>query len=143
MGAESQPITVLKGVGPKLAQKLERLGLLTAQDALFHLPFRYQDRTRVVPLGSLQPGKAAVVVGDIELTDVAFRGRRNLICRISDGTGFLSLRFFHFSNAQKENLVRGRTLRCYGEVRAGRDGPEMIHPEYQFIDDAEPETRPE
>ncbi|KPK48350.1 MAG: ATP-dependent DNA helicase RecG [Thiotrichales bacterium SG8_50] len=139
MGAESQPITVLKGVGPKLAQKLERLGLLTAQDALFHLPFRYQDRTRVVPLGSLRPGQTAVVVGDVELADVAFRGRRVLICRISDGTGFLSLRFFHFSSAQKENLVRGRTLRCYGEVRAGRDGPEMIHPEYQFIDDVEPE----
>jgi ATP-dependent DNA helicase RecG len=140
MGAESQPITVLKGVGPKLAQKLERLGLLTVQDALFHLPFRYQDRTRVVPLGALQPGQTAVVVGDIEVTDVAFRGRRNLICRISDGTGFLSLRFFHFSNAQKENLVRGRSVRCYGEARAGRDGLEMIHPEYQFVDDSQPAT---
>lgn len=135
MGLESQSITILKGVGPKLAQKLERLGLSTVQDALFHLPFRYQDRTRVIPLGSLRPGQTAVAAGEIELTDVVFRGRRNLVCRISDGTGFLSLRFFHFSGAQKENLVRGRKLLCYGEARAGRDGLEMIHPEYQFIDD--------
>lgn len=136
-GIEAQSITVLKGVGPKLALKLERLGLLTVQDALFHLPLRYQDRTRVMPLGGLLPGQSVVVKGNIEAADVAFRGRRNLICRISDGTGFLTLRFFHFSNAQKDNLKRGRCVRCYGEVRAGRDGPEMIHPEYQFEDEDE------
>ena len=137
MDIKSQPITALKGVGPKLALKLERLGLVTVQDALFHLPIRYQDRTCVMPLGSLQPGQSAVVRGSVEVTDVAFRGRRNLICRISDGTGFLTLRFFHFSMAQKDNLRRGRILSCYGEVRAGRDGLEMIHPEYQFVDDAD------
>jgi ATP-dependent DNA helicase RecG len=140
MGLESQSITILKGVGPKLALKLERLGLSTVQDALFHLPFRYQDRTRVIPLGSLRPGQTAVASGEIELTDVVFRGRRNLVCRISDGTGFLSLRFFHFSNAQKENLARGRKLLCYGEARASRDGLEMIHPEYQFVDDGAAEA---
>lgn len=136
-GIEAQSITVLKGVGPKLALKLERLGLLTVQDALFHLPLRYQDRTRVMPLGGLLPGQSVVVKGNIEAADVTFRGRRNLICRISDGTGFLTLRFFHFSNSQKDNLKRGRCLRCYGEVRAGRDGPEMIHPEYQFVEEDE------
>lgn len=137
MDIESQPITVLKGVGPKLAAKLERLGLYTVQDALFHLPYRYQDRTRIIPLGGLQSGQSVAVEGVVEVIDVAFRGRRNLICRISDGTGFLTLRFFYFSNAQKENLKRGRNVRCYGEVRAGRDGPEMIHPEYQLINDAD------
>lgn len=135
MGIESQPISVLKGVGPKLAKKLERLGLFTVQDVLFHLPYRYQDRTRTTPIGALKPGISAVVVGEIEATDIAYRGRRNLLCRISDGTGFLTLRFFHFSIAQKENLTRGRTLRCFAEVRTGKDGPEMIHPEYQFVDD--------
>ncbi len=137
MDIESQPITALKGVGPKLALKLERLGLATVQDALFHLPIRYQDRTRVMPMGGLQPGQSAVVRGNVEVADVAYRGRRNLICRISDGTGFLTLRFFHFSMAQKDNLRRGRVLSCYGEVRAGRDGLEMIHPEYQFVDDSD------
>ncbi|MBI5783451.1 MAG: ATP-dependent DNA helicase RecG [Gammaproteobacteria bacterium] len=127
-------ITVLKGVGPKLADKLKRLGLHTVQDVLFHLPLRYQDRTRLLPIGSLRPGMEAVVEGEIELADVVFRGRRSLICRVSDGTGHLHLRFFYFNAIQQQNLARGRRLRLFGEVRFGPVGLEMIHPEYEFID---------
>jgi ATP-dependent DNA helicase RecG len=127
---ETLPLTALKGVGPKLAQKLQRLGLVAVQDLLFHLPFRYQDRTRVAPIGSLRAGQEAVVVGTIELTDVVFRGRRSLLCRISDGTGGITLRFFYFSSTQQANLERGRKLRCFGEVRFGPIGLEMVHPEY-------------
>jgi len=89
------PISALKGVGPKLKDKLEqRLGWRTVQDALFHLPFRYQDRTRLTR--SAVCGRAgALVTGKVELTDVVFRGRRSLLCRVSDGTGHLTLRFFH------------------------------------------------
>src|SRR5512139_1688249 len=108
MDIATLPIATLKGVGPKLKDKLERLGWHTVQDALFHLPFRYQDRTRVVPIGSLRPGQEALVGGSVELADVVFRGRRNLLVRVSDGTGHLTLRFFHFSGAQQQNLERGR-----------------------------------
>ena len=132
------PVTSLKGVGPKLAEKLKRLGLRTVQDVLFHLPLRYQDRTRVLPMGGLRPGMEAVVEGEIELADVVFRGRRSLICRVSDGTGHLHLRFFYFSAAQQANLTRGRRLRLFGEVRFGPAGLEMIHPEYEFTDGAQP-----
>jgi len=132
------PVTSLKGVGPKLAEKLKRLGLHTVQDVLFHLPLRYQDRTRVLPMGGLRPGMEAVVEGEIELADVVFRGRRSLICRVSDGTGHLHLRFFYFSAAQQANLTRGRRLRLFGEVRFGPAGLEMIHPEYEFTDGAVP-----
>ncbi|HEX9626602.1 MAG TPA: ATP-dependent DNA helicase RecG [Acidiferrobacterales bacterium] len=138
MDIEHRPVTALKGVGPRLAQKLERLGLNTVQDVLFHLPFRYQDRTRVTPLGSLRAGMEAVVVGRIDLSDVVFRGRRSLLCRISDGTGSLTLRFFHFSRSQQDNLERGRGLRCFGEARLGAGGLEMIHPEYELFDGAAP-----
>jgi ATP-dependent DNA helicase RecG len=134
MGIESRPISSLKGVGPRVAEKLDKLGLVTVQDALFHLPLRYQDRTRVTPLGALEPGMQTVVVGKIEGADVVFRGRRNLVCTISDGTGLLDLRFIHFSTAQRENLQRGRTVLCYGEVRGNKRGLEMIHPEYSFIE---------
>ncbi|MEJ2106133.1 MAG: ATP-dependent DNA helicase RecG [Acidiferrobacteraceae bacterium] len=134
MGSETRPITILKGVGPNLAAKLERLGWHTVQDVLFHLPFRYEDRTRVTPVGSLRPGQAAVVLATIEAADVAYRRRRMLLCQISDGTGSLILRFFHFSGAQQNNLARGRTIRCYGEVRAGPKGLEMVHPEYEFVE---------
>jgi ATP-dependent DNA helicase RecG len=129
------PVTTLKGVGPKLREKLERFGLRTVQDVLFHLPFRYQDRTRLTPIGSLVPGREAVVIGKVELADVVYRGRRNLVVRVADGTGHLMLRFFHFNTAQKDNLVRGRTVRLFGEVRGGPMGLEIVHPEYEFVED--------
>ncbi|BAU46679.1 ATP-dependent DNA helicase RecG [Sulfurifustis variabilis] len=133
MDPASLPVTRLKGVGPRLAEKLARLGLATVQDVLFHLPLRYQDRTRLTPLGALRPGMETLVAGTIELADVAYRGRRSLVVRIADGTGHLHLRFFHFTAAQRDGLVRGRRLRCYGEVRFGPAGLEMAHPEYSLL----------
>ena len=131
------PVSALKGVGPKLKEKLARLGLQTVQDVLFHLPLRYQDRTRLLRIGGLRPGMEAAVEGEIELADVVFRGRRSLICRVSDGSGHLHLRFFYFNAIQQQNLARGRRLRLFGEVRFGPVGLEMIHPEYEFIDGAQ------
>ena len=132
---DSIPVTTLKGVGPRVAEKLKKLSITTLQDVLFHLPLRYQDRTRVIPIGSLRPGAQAVIEGDVELAEVSFGKRRSLLCRISDGTGFVKLRFFHFSKAQQAGLSRGARLRCYGEVRSGKGTMEMIHPEYQRIGD--------
>ena len=117
-----------------MREKLKRLGLHTVQDVLFHLPLRYQDRTRRLPIGSLRPGSDAVIEGDIELADVVYRGRRSLIVRVSDGTGHLYLRFFYFNASQQANLTRGRRMRAFGEVRFGPLGFEMIHPEYEFTD---------
>jgi ATP-dependent DNA helicase RecG len=132
------PVTVLKGVGSRVAGRLQRLGLRTVQDVLFHLPLRYEDRTRVVPIGSLRPGDQAVVQGEIALAEVHVGRRRSLRVRIADGTGCLSLRFFHFNAAQQAGLRRGAGIRCYGEVRPGAFLGEMIHPEYRLIDPAEP-----
>ena len=129
------PLTRFKGVGPRVAERLRALGLLTVQDLLFHLPLRYEDRTRLTPLGALRPGQEALVAGTIEVTDVLYRRRRSLICRIADGSGHLHLRFFHFTNAQREQLARGRRLRCYGAVRFGPLGLEMAHPEYTLLAD--------
>ncbi len=128
-------LTGLKGVGPALAEKLGRLGVRTPEDLLFVLPLRYEDRTRMVPIGGLRVGQRAVIEAEIELTEVVFRRRRSLLCRIFDGTGLLTLRFFYFSNAQQQTLTRGRRLRCYGEVRKGAGGLEMIHPEYQLLNE--------
>jgi len=129
-----QPVTVLTGVGPALAEKLARLGIHTIIDLLFHLPLRYQDRTRVHAIGGLQVGQQVVVQGVVELTDVVFRGRRTMLCQISDDTGILTLRFFYFSNAQKARLTPGTVVRCFGEVRFGGGKREMIHPEYQIVE---------
>ncbi len=131
---ELRAVTALAGVGPALAGKLAKLGIFTVQDVLFLLPLRYEDRTRVVPIGSLRAGDRAVVEGDVQLTEVAFRGRRQLICRIADGSGFLTLRFFHFSGSQQAGLIRGVRIRCFGEARRGPLGLEVVHPEYRRIE---------
>lgn len=130
---ELRPVTSLRGVGDALATKLERLGVRTVQDVLFLLPLRYEDRTRVLPIGSLRDGERAVIEGEVQLTDVVFRGRRQLLCRIADGTGSLTLRFFHFSTQQQNSLARGTHIRCYGEARRGPGGLEIVHPEYRRV----------
>jgi len=137
---DERPVTSLRGVGPALAATLDRLGLRTVQDVLFHLPLRYEDRTRVVPIGTLRAGDRAVIEGEIQLAEVVFRRRRALLCRIADGSGWLTLRFFHFSAAQQEGLVRGTRIRCFGEVRPGPSGLEIVHPEYRKITPGVPEA---
>ena len=130
------PVTALSGVGDKLAEKLAKLGIRQVQDLLFHLPLRYQDRTRLMPLGSLRLQQESLVEGVIGLSQVNFGRRRSLLCHISDGTGALVLRFFHFSKAQQQQLAKGRRIRCFGEVRSGPSSLEMVHPEYQLVSDS-------
>lgn len=132
------PVTALKGVGEAMAEKLAKVGLENLQDLLFHLPLRYQDRTRVVPIGALRPGQDAVIEGVVSGADVTMGKRRSLVVRLGDGSGVLSLRFYHFSNAQKEGLKRGTHLRCYGEARPGASGLEIYHPEYRALNGDEP-----
>ena len=131
-------VTALKGVGEAMAEKLAKVGLENLQDVLFHLPLRYQDRTRVVPIGALRPGQDAVIEGVVSGADVVMGKRRSLVVRMGDGSGVLSLRFYHFSNAQKEGLKRGTHLRCYGEARPGASGLEIYHPEYRALTGDEP-----
>ena len=98
---EDIPVTQLKGVGSALAEILARLGIHSIQDLLFHLPYRYEDRTRVVPMGSLRIGDIAVVEGEVMKADLVMGRRRSLQVTLRDDTGFLVMRFFHFNAAQK------------------------------------------
>jgi ATP-dependent DNA helicase RecG len=123
----------MRGVGSALAERLSKLGVTQVQDLLFVLPLRYEDRTQVKDIGALLPGERVVVEGEIQLTEVTFRRRRQLLCKISDGKGFLTLRFFYFSEAQQKGLARGTRIRCFGEVRRGPSGLEMVHPEYRRV----------
>jgi ATP-dependent DNA helicase RecG len=137
-GSRLGPLSSLRGIGPRLEEKLARLGLDSVESLLFHLPLRYQDRTHITPLGALLPGREFLVEAGIDHTELVYRRRRSLLCHVSDGTGSILLRFFHFSTSQKERLKRGSRIRCYGEVRPGPAGLEMVHPEYQVFDGEAP-----
>ncbi|AZT82700.1 ATP-dependent DNA helicase RecG [Marinobacter sp. NP-4(2019)] len=126
------PVTTLKGVGSALADRLAKLGIHSLQDLLFHLPHRYEDRTRVIPMGSLRIGDVGVVEGEVMKTDLVMGRRRSLQVTLKDHSGFLVMRFFHFNAAQKNQLTEGTRVRCFGEVRPGRAGYEFYHPEYQI-----------
>ena len=143
MQSEAQtatPLTSLRGVGPALASKLQRLGLHAVEDLLFLLPLRYEDRTQLVRLGSLQAGQRALIHGEVLLAEVAFRGRRNLLVRIDDGTGQLTLRFFYFTRQQQAQFQPGVRVSCFGEARKGAAGLEMIHPEYRVLRESQNAT---
>ena len=128
-----QPVTALTGIGGRTAANLEKLGIRIIQDLLFHLPIRYEDKTRIHRIARLTAGMTALISGKVEFIDVLPRGRKSLICRIGDGTGFIDLRFFHFTARQHDTLRPGTTLSCFGEVRYGYAGLEIVHPEYTVI----------
>src|SRR5512137_1534911 len=128
----------LTGIGAQTVNRLEKLGIRVIQDLIFHLPLRYEDRTRIYPIGSLMAGMTVLICGRVKFIDVLPRGRKSLICRISDDTGFISLKFFHFSANQHNTLKPGTLISCFAEVRHGFAGLEMVHPDYQVI--ANPEA---
>ena len=128
------PITELKGVGPKMAERLLKLGIKNVQDMLFHLPLRYEDRTRIYSINELSLHSHVSIEATIETSQITFGKRRMLVVQVNDNTGRLTLRFFNFSAAQKNALSAGKIIRCFGEVRRGRVGFEMSHPEYSLSD---------
>ncbi len=138
MGAAPPALAELRGVGPKLEEKLARLGIASLQDLLFHLPMRYQDRSTVHAIGALRTGSEVITEGRIVDSRVNFGRRRSLLTRIEDDSGDLTVRLFHFSRAQQERLRQGAWLRCFGEVRRGPRGVEMVHPEYSVFDEPPP-----
>lgn len=133
--ADTSVIT-LKGVGAKVAEKLGKLGLKNLQDIIFHLPLRYEDRTRVYAIGDLYAGIHATIVAQVLNADIKYGRKRMLIVQVSDGSDILNLRFFHFSAAQLNSFKEGATIRAFGEVRSGNAGNwEIMHPEYKTVSD--------
>ena len=124
----------LKGVGPSLEKKFAQISIYNLQDLLFHLPHRYEDRTKVNSISEINLGEHVLLQGEIISSSIQFGRRRSLNCMIRDNTGFVSLRFFHFSSAQKAALNAGKLIQCYGEIRRGRRGLEISHPEYKIVD---------
>ncbi len=126
-------VTEFSGVGDKVAQKLAKLNIETAQDVLFHLPARYEDRTRYTNVAAASNGAAVLVRGEIEAAQQIPRGRRSFVVRFHDGSGAMQMRLFHFSYTQTQAFQIGRWVECFGEVVVRPGGKEMIHPEYRVL----------
>ena len=129
-----QSIQSLKGVGPKSASFLNNLGIFTIPDAVMHLPFRYEDRSFITPIGEANYQAPVLIEGEIMKSSVVFRGRRMLFTEIYDGTGKLTMRMFNFAMAQHKALEEGKMIRCYGNITPGPNGKQMIHPQYQVFE---------
>ncbi len=127
------PITELKGVAKRVAEKLAKLGITTVQDLLFHLPLRYEDRTQIYPIAALMPGNYGTIEAEIQSTQILQGRKRMLVCNVRDNTGSMSLRFFNFSMAQRNAMQNGLMIRAYGEIRRGSHQAEIVHPEYKIV----------
>jgi ATP-dependent DNA helicase RecG len=128
-------LTTLKGVGPSMAKRLEKLNLLSVQDLLLHLPLRYEDRTRVTTVRDCLVGTHTNIIGEITSNQLTHGKRRMMVVNLNDGTGNVQLCFFSFSASQKNSLSVGKTIRCYGEIKRGPNGFQIVHPEYRALDD--------
>ena len=122
-------------MGPRTIERLERLGLRTIQDLLFHLPLRYEDRTQLRPIAEIRAGETVLTQGRILYCEVAQGQKRSHRVSLTDDFGLIQLRFFHLSRLQQSQMAVGRWLRCYGEVRIGFSGLEIRHPDYEFLEE--------
>ena len=131
------PVTQLKGVGAKVAEKLTKLHLTSVQDVLFHLPLRYEDRTRIYPIRDTRGGMHCTIQGEITNANIQYGKRRMLVVRLRDADETITLRFFHFGKPQLEAMTPGNVMRCFGEIKTGKNGFEMMHPEYRLLDSSD------
>lgn len=128
-----------RGIGPRIAERLAKLGIDRPQALLAHVPLRYEDRTQVTAMGALSPGMNVLVVGEVLVAERARARRAMLVVRLGDGTGYVTLRFFHFHQRLLRSFGRGSRFACFGEVRTGQGGLEMVHPTVQRLEsDAAP-----
>jgi ATP-dependent DNA helicase RecG len=127
------PVTQLKGVGAKVAEKLQKLNISSIQDLLFHLPYRYEDRTRIYPLKDTRSGMHCTIQGEVVNANIQYGKKRMLVVRLSDSSSSITLRFFHFGKAQCEVMTPGQLIRCFGEIKTGKHGLEMMHPEFKAL----------
>ncbi|HDL5700094.1 TPA: ATP-dependent DNA helicase RecG [Mannheimia haemolytica] len=132
------PLTALSGVGAAISEKLSRIGINNVQDLLFHLPMRYEDRTRITPIADVRPDSFATIEGYVQLTEVQFGKRPILSVTLSDSTSKIMLKFFNFNAGMKNSLATGVRVKAFGEIKRGRFMAEIHHPEYQIIRDNQP-----
>jgi ATP-dependent DNA helicase RecG len=130
----------LPGITPKAIENLAKLNIITIFDLLFHLPLRYNDRTVITNISDITCDKELQVIGQVYNAKVVFGRRRMMTATLIDDTGELTLRFFHFSSSQLKGLSDGKRVLCFGEPRRSGNRIEIIHPQYQVLQEHESVT---
>jgi len=134
MSSLKDPIILLHGIGSKSQARLNQLGIFRLEDFLYHLPIRYQDKTKFHSLDNSQVGEEVLIEGEIIKIEESFSTKPHLIVFLRNDSKYeLILRFFHFSYFQRKQLSRSNIIQCFGELKLGKYGFEMHHPEYRNI----------
>ena len=134
MPSLSDPIISIRGLGKKTSDRLNQLGIHTLEHLVFHLPSKYQDKTSITPITEASVNDEILIEVTIDRIEAVPKRQRQLLCYLSDNQNQrILVRFFHFTQYQKQALIRGETMQCFGEIKIGRHGLEMHHPEYRII----------
>ncbi|GAB2461698.1 ATP-dependent DNA helicase RecG [Comamonas humi] len=112
-------------------QALAKLGLTRDIDLALHLPLRYEDETRIVPIANARDGSVAQIEATVTSSEVQLRPRRQLVVQVEDASGSCELRFFSFYPSHQKTLAVGSTLRIRGEIKGGFWGRQMVHPAFR------------
>ena len=120
-------------VTPAVRERLAKLGIFRLADLALHLPLRYEDETSLVSIADAVSGESVQIEGSVLETRVEFRPRRQLVCRVEDDSGSLTMRFFNFYPSQQRALAAGTRVRVIGEIRQGFFGAEMVHPRFRTL----------
>lgn len=118
--------------GPQKA--LRKLGLVRAIDLALHLPLRYEDETRIIPLRNARDGQMVQIEATVTASEIVLHPRRQLRILVDDGTGTCELRFFSFYPSQQKTMAVGARLRIRGEVKGGFWGRQMLHPAFRLAE---------
>jgi len=133
------PLEIIKGVGPKLAERLKAKGLATVEDALYFLPIRYEDRTRIKKVRELTPGSNEVTAGTVLAMGEARYGRRKVFeMAVGDGSGLLKVKWFHYRPPYMKRFKVSQKLILFGAVSVYGKQLEMVHPDIEILGDDEP-----
>ena len=132
-----QSCNILSGIGSQYLEKLQHLNIFNLHDLLYHLPYRYQDKTHITAIIDLTMQQPAVIQGVIEESHW-LKGRRAIYhVKLTDETGEVSLRFFHMPNFQQRRLGIGNTIKVFGEAKLKAYGFELVHPEIEYLSETE------
>ena len=133
----STPLQYLKGVGPRKAADLTRAGLVSVEDLLYRLPFRYEDRSRMQPIASLRAGAKAAVIGEIKSAHLAVTRRRGFKifhAIVGDQSG--AIRCTWMNQAFLADILKPHLqVVIFGDVKLDSTGLHFLNPQYELVSD--------